>query len=161
MPVTKIVAYCLMPNHFHLIIMATEAGIKERPSFGGKAMQELPYRIGILLSSYTQAINKQNKTTGSLFQQKTKAKILQEEINGKRESYFENCFFYIHQNPVEAGLVKSIHEWVYSSYPDYAGLRNGSLCDKELFYKYSGLTQNDIIGRAKTDFSEEVIEKFF
>ena len=76
--VSKIISYCLMPNHFHLIIMATEKSITERPSFGGKPMQEFPYRIGILLSSYSQAINKQNKTTGSIFQQKTKAKILVE-----------------------------------------------------------------------------------
>ena len=69
-----------MPNHFHLIIKATEESIIERPSFGGKPMQEFPYRIGILLSSYCQAINKQNKTTGSLFQQKTKAKNLYEQI---------------------------------------------------------------------------------
>jgi putative transposase len=41
-------------------------------------MQELSYHIGILLSSYSQAINKQNNTTGSLFQQKTKAKCISE-----------------------------------------------------------------------------------
>jgi putative transposase len=71
LPVSKIISYCLMPNHFHLIIMATEKSVEERATFGGKPMQEFAYRIGILLSSYTQAINKQNKTTGSMFQQKT------------------------------------------------------------------------------------------
>ena len=84
-PVCNIISYCLMPNHFHFIIMATEKSITERSTFGGKPMQEFPYRIGILLSSYSQAINKQNKTTGSLFQQKTKAKILVERIGEHQE----------------------------------------------------------------------------
>ena len=43
-----------------------------------------------------------------------------------------NCFFYIHQNPLNAGLVDKIEDWPYSSFLDYAGLRNGSLCNKEL-----------------------------
>ena len=74
-------------------------------------MQEFAYRAGILLSSYSQAINRQNNTTGSLFQQKTKAKILSEQIEGKQESYLENCFFYVHNNPFEAGLVNKLNEW--------------------------------------------------
>jgi len=115
LPVSEIVSYCLMPNHFHFIIRTTENSIKERPSFGGKPMQELPYRIGILMSSYAQAINKQNGSIGSLFQQKTKAKILHEEVDGGRQSYLENCFFYIHQNPLEAGLVNDLSKWPYSS----------------------------------------------
>jgi len=161
LPVAKIVSYCLMPNHFHFIIMATEGSIKERAAFGGRPMQELPYRTGILISSYAQAINKQNGTTGSLFQQKTKAKILREEVNGKSESYLETCFFYVHQNPLEAGLVKNLSEWPYSSYPDYAGLRKGTLCDKELFCIHSGLSMDDIVCRTKTPFSDEITRKFY
>ena len=107
LPYSEIIAYCLMPNHFHFLLQPTENGLKERNTFGGKSMQELAYRIGILLSSYSQAINKQNKTTGSLFQQKTKAKILSEISNGSRISYFEQCFHYIHQNPVKAKTIYS------------------------------------------------------
>ena len=85
LPYADIICYCLMPNHFHLIVRANEKSVIERESFGGKSMQEFVYRVGILLSSYTQAINKQNRTIGSLFQQKTKAKILCEEIEGKKK----------------------------------------------------------------------------
>ena len=92
LPVADIIAYCLMPNHFHFIIHSNENSIKERPSFGGKPMQEFAYRLGILLSSYSQAINKQNNTSGSLFQQKTKSKILIEESEGRRISHLESCF---------------------------------------------------------------------
>jgi putative transposase len=61
-------------------------------------MQELSYRIGILLSSYSQAINKQNQTTGSLFQQKTKAKDLFQYNEPGKHNYIVNCMHYIHQN---------------------------------------------------------------
>lgn len=159
LPVADIIAYCLMPNHFHLLIHTNENSIKERKSFGGKPMQEFPYRLGLLLSSYTQAVNIQNKTSGSLFQQKTKAKILMEEINGSIESYLENCFFYIHHNPIASGLVGSLNDWIFSSYLDYVGLRNGTLCNKSLFLTHSGLTISDIIGRSNTVLSEKIIKK--
>lgn len=123
-------------------------------------MQEFAYRIGILLSSYSQAINKQNKTTGSLFQQKTKAKILCEEIDGKKENYLENCFFYIHSNPVKAGLVKDLNDWPYSSYLDYIGQRKGTLCNKEIFIQQTGLITTDIINGSVSDFTAEMINRF-
>ena len=160
LPVCKIISYCLVPNHFHFIIVATENSITERKTFGGKGMQELPYRLGILLSSYAQAINKQNGTIGSLFQQKTRCKILREAINGRQESYLGSCFFYIHQNPLKAEFVNNLSGWPYSSYLDYAGLRNGTLCEKELFFLHSGLSQDDIILKSAIDFSEEIIKNF-
>lgn len=123
-------------------------------------MQEFAYRTGILLSSYSQAINKQNKTTGSLFQQKTKAKILCEEVDGKKENYLENCFFYIHSNPVKGGLVKDLNDWPYSSYLDYIEQRKGNLSNKEIFIQQTGFVTTDIIDRSVSDFTIEVINKF-
>ena len=150
-----------MPNHFHLIIMATEKSIIERSAFGGKLMQEFPYRLGILLSSYSQAINKQNKTTGSIFQQKTKAKILIERTGEQHENYLVNCFHYLHRNPGGSNLVKELSEWPYSSYLDYAGSRNGALCDKELFFSLTGLTTNDVISGGQINLDDEYIKKFY
>src|SRR4051812_13701230 len=73
-PISDILCWCLMPNHFHIMINVRDESCIKRAAFGGKSVQELSYRIGILLSSYAQAINKQNGTTGSLFQQRTKVK---------------------------------------------------------------------------------------
>ena len=161
LPVSKIISYCLMPNHFHLIIMATENSVKERATFGGKPMQEFAYRVGILLSSYTQAINKQNKTTGSLFQQKTKSKALWELAGDVKESYLQNCFFYLARNPLKAHLVTNLNEWPYSSYPDYINLRTGTLCDKALFFSETGLTIDEIIFKSGDDLSNDIIEKLY
>ena len=161
LPFSEIIAYCLMPNHFHFLLRPNDNGLKERNTFGGKPMQELAYRIGILLSSYSQAINKQNNTTGSLFQQKTKAKILYEVNNGGRISYFEQCFHYIHQNPLVARMVKNLPDWPYSSYPDYTGLRNGTLCAKEIFYALTGLNSENIKNRTMEKIDEKILDKLF
>jgi putative transposase len=161
LPFSDIIAYCLMPNHFHFILRANDNGLKVRNTFGGKPMQEIAYRIGILLSSYSQAINKQNKTTGSLFQQKTKAKILSETDSGSRLSYFEQCFHYIHQNPKVAGIVNNLSDWPYSSYPDYAGLRNGTLSNNKIFYELTGMNAEDIIDKTINKIDENILDKLF
>jgi len=69
-----ILCYCLMPNHFHIMLITTKEGC-ENIILGGKDthMQNLSKIIGKTLSSYTLAINNQNKTSGTLFQKKTKA----------------------------------------------------------------------------------------
>lgn len=90
------------------------------------------YGLGILLSSYAQAINKQENRTGSLFQQKTKAKFIADE------RYAVNCMHYIHQNAYKACLTKRIEDWPYSSFPDYAGLWNGNLCNKQMLLDLTG-----------------------
>jgi putative transposase len=146
-PVCSIISYCLMPNHFHFIIQANEKSVQEKKSFGGKPMQELAFRIGKLLSSYSQAINKQRKTSGSLFQQKTKAKLLSEQVMASKENYIESCFFYVHNNPLEAGLVTNLKDWPYSSFLDYTGDRNGTLCNKEILFSLTGLSEDDIRNR--------------
>lgn len=114
-----------MPNHFHLLIYADERTIKTT-QIGNKDVNVLSYGFQNLLSSYTKAINKKHERTGSLFTQNTKAKALSPIPDG----YI--CFKYIHQNPLKANLVKNINHWEFSSYLDYAGLRNGSMCNKEL-----------------------------
>lgn len=78
---------------------------------------------------------------GSVFRQKTKAKNVAEsdwvvKQNYSLQDYCSRCFDYVHQNPVVAALVKQPAEWAYSSYCDYAGIRNGTLCNKQLATKY-------------------------
>jgi len=82
--------------------------------------------MGILLSSYTKAINKAFSRTGSLFQNHTKTKLITDE------KYLLTLTNYIHQNPLRIGLVKNIADWEFSSYKDYVGKRKGTLIDKTI-----------------------------
>ena len=109
--------------------------------------------IGILLAFYTRAINNQNGSSGSLFRSRTKAECLN-KINGitplfyntnagtiiytddAEKKYPKTYFNYIHQNPVNANLVKNETDWEFSSAMDYAGLRNGMLVNKDIAKKY-------------------------
>lgn len=128
-PHCDIMAYCLMPNHFHLMIKTNEKSVKT--IFVGKDERNvLSEAMRQILSSYSFAVNKQERRTGSLFTQNTNAKEL-----ASLEIDFETtltCFNYIHQNPYVALFVDKIEDWEFSSFRDYAGLRDGTLCNKEL-----------------------------
>lgn len=147
-PHCEILAYCLMPNHFHLMILATEASSREIPSYGGKPMQILARKIGLMLSSYSQQVNKKRGTTGSLFQQKTKAKCISASDTGQTTlrrgptvstpSYIINCMHYIHQNPLKAKLVTRLEEWEYSSFSEYIHTNVNGLCNIERLLHLTG-----------------------
>ena len=105
-----LLCYCLMPDHFHFMIYVPplSPGLTR---LAQNHIQHLSRRIGTVLSSYTQAINVQERRTGSLFQPKTKAKLL--------DNNEAACFAYIHNNPVKAGLVRSPEDWEFSSFREY------------------------------------------
>lgn len=127
LPYGDLLAYCLMPNHFHwLIHVRPEACVLLEKA----RQQRLSRSIGTLLSSYSQGINKQNNSSGSLFRAKTKSKdgdIESKLITFLHDSdgvmvplyadmlYVRHCINYIHENPVEAGLVRNAEDWPYSS----------------------------------------------
>ncbi len=130
-----ILAWCLMPNHFHWMIRVhdnyEQNSDDNKEEKGAPNIQPLNRSISVLLSSYTKAMNRKYDRTGSLFQKRTKAKEL--DLNEDRDDQYPLiCFLYIHQNPVKAKLADKLEKWNFSSFQDYAGLRNGSLCDKEL-----------------------------
>lgn len=130
-----VLAYCLMPNHFHFLVHTNESSVV-RKKLGSIEVIALTDGFQRLESGYAHAINKQEKRSGSLFRQKAKMKLVQDT---SKDCLF-SVFNYIHQNPLKAGLVKRMEYWEYSSFSDYAGLRNGTLCDKEfakLFIDYS------------------------
>lgn len=122
-PYAQLMAFCLLPNHFHLLIKTKQDLFN----------QELNTQIGIMLRSYTRAINKQEGIYGSLFQQATKAKQI------KSNDYLLNCFNYIHRNPLNDGLVKKLEDWRHSSFPFYIGKKESSLVDIEETNQYLGL----------------------
>ena len=112
--------------------------------------------IGILLRSYTRAINKQQNLSGSLFRKNTKAECITcpEGIapswfmeNGittyinllPEDDYPQVCFNYIHNNPVKAKLEQKAEDWEFSSAMDYAGIRSGHLINKKTAIEF-GLT---------------------
>jgi len=139
-PYTDLLAYCLMPNHFHLMINADKR-CKNLIKQGSLFIDPITNSFRKTLSSYTHVKNVKSGNSGSLFRQKTKAKSLSEmdmmpDDMLHKNDYYQNCIYYIHQNPLKAGLVSKLIDWPYSSYLDYAGLRSGTLCNKWLAEKF-------------------------
>jgi putative transposase len=131
-PHCHILAYCLMPNHYHFLIETTDASV-EMVEQGSVTMTRLAHGYGLLQSSYARAINLQRGRSGSIFRQKTRAKCLTHPAKPDYTGEYPlTCFHYIHQNPWKAGLVKRMEDWKFSSFSDYAGFRIGNLCHQAL-----------------------------
>lgn len=138
----ELIAYCLMPNHFHLLVYTTPISIQPYKQSG---MQNLSFAISQLLSSYTKAINLRENRTGSLFKSKTKANdgwnndndfksiesLAGERITFMDNKFVQNVFAYIHENPVKAGLVETKEKWFYSSVLEYLGINQLPICNIE------------------------------
>ncbi len=115
-PLVQISAYCLMPNHFHLLIHEEEE----------KGISRFMQR---LTTAYTMYFNKKYTRTGVLFQGKFKASHVGDD------NYLKYLISYIHLNPIklidskwkENGIKDKkkaqdyLGQYIYSSYPDYLG----------------------------------------
>lgn len=102
-PVAETYTYCLLNNHFHLLVRIKNCQ-SSTPSF-------TPSRaFSNLFSTYTKAFNKAYKRTGSLFEKPFKRKI----IDNNRYLIFLTT--YIHRNPQKHGFVDNFRDWPYSSY---------------------------------------------
>lgn len=142
LPHCELLAYCLMPNHFHFLVYTNEKSIIPL-KIGSLTLTALSNGFRLLLSSYAKGINIQQGNSGSLFRQKTKYKLL--EVDSKNYSF--TCFNYIHQNPMKAKLVDKMENWPYSSFVDYWKNNENSICNKIL--------AEDLIGFNLLDFYEE------
>ena len=108
----RIVAYCLMPNHYHMLVCQDseqKAGL-------------LPQRI---FNSYTKAYNIKYGHSGTLFEGPYKA------VQVTQESHLRHLCRYIHANPVKNGLVNNLEDWPFSNYLDWIGKRQGTLVDRD------------------------------
>jgi len=117
-----------MPNHFHFSISANDLSCSPK-KIGSLESTELRNGFRVLQSSYASAINKRFERTGSLFQQNTKYKLL-ENIE-----YVEACFHYIHKNPLKGGLVDKLENWRHSSFGEYISGAQKGMCNKVLLLR--------------------------
>ncbi|HIK45239.1 MAG TPA: transposase [Leptolyngbyaceae cyanobacterium M65_K2018_010] len=106
-----VLAYCLMPNHYHFLVRLRSPYLSER-------MQAFSL-------SYTKAINRRHGRCGSLFQGRFRA------LEVDSDSYLLHLTRYIHLNPVKARLVEYPEDWEFSSYREYVNLRQGTLSKLE------------------------------
>jgi len=164
LPIVDILCYCLMPNHFHWLVYtkaeacALSNMVKPHQLYNTFKdnkipqgyQQEMSKAIAVILRSYTRGINTSLDRSGSLFRKTTKCKdgLIEDivTVDGKLSRYFfkpdfdyaQNCFKYIHENPVKANLVDRPEDWFYSSACDYQNNRSESICNRKLADKLLG-----------------------
>ena len=118
LPVADTYAYCLLRNHFHLLVrirtveeQAETLRVLETLRVSDAFKPKKPSQeFGNLFNAYAKAINKAYARTGSLFENPFG------RIPVTSESYLVYLVTYIHQNPQKHGFVTDFRLWPYSSY---------------------------------------------
>jgi putative transposase len=110
--IVEILAYCLMPNHFHLIL-------RQKQDNG------ISNFVANFSNSYTKYFNIKHKRPGSLFQGPFKA------VHVETDEQLLHLSHYIHINPVSSGVIKpeKLEEYFWSSFPEYLGKSQLAICD--------------------------------
>jgi putative transposase len=106
--VADIYCYCLLKNHFHLLLQ-----IKEPELIGEKYRNKPFLPFSHFFNAYCKGINKAYNRTGSLFQEHFHRNRVEDE------KYFIQLIAYIHLNPVKHKFVDNFKEYPYSSYLAY------------------------------------------
>jgi putative transposase len=124
--VAETFAYCLLKNHFHLLVRMKE--VEDPIPLGSMAFSNF-------FNAYAKAINKAYGRTGSLFQHPFG------RIPVLTQSYLMQLVRYIHLNPQKHGLIGDFREWPWSSYHSF----DQTLKVSETF-RVSTIHRDEVIG---------------
>ena len=97
----EVYAYCLMENHYHLFLRTFQPNLS-------KALWHFTHQ-------YSRSFNFRHERIGPVFQGRFRSHIVDVD------SYATTLLRYIHLNPVEANMVESPEDYLWSSYPAYLG----------------------------------------
>ena len=119
-PVIDTYAYCLLQNHFHLLIRVKEdiGDARDLTTFqklsnlsGDNPVHHVvSHQFRKFFQSYAMAFNKQQERVGTLFQTPFKRALITDD------SYFTQLIYYIHANPQNHHIVDDFKKWKWSSY---------------------------------------------
>jgi REP element-mobilizing transposase RayT len=125
LPVAETYAYCLLRNHFHLLVRTRSAeevirnvcatsqiveAVHPADNTDAMAVKHISNQFAKLFNSYAQAINKAYHRTGGLFENVFRRIPVNDEL------YFAHLVYYIHFNPQRHGLVPDFKDYPHSSY---------------------------------------------
>jgi len=131
-------AYCLLPNHFHLLIRVKsveEFDFIDSEISNDEISKTVTNQFRLFFMSYAKAINRQENLTGSLFQKIFRRKRI-DDLN-----YLFRVVGYIHSNAFLHGIHKSIETYPYSSYQTIISDRTTLLKRKEVLDWFEGKSE--------------------
>lgn len=112
-PIADTFAYCLLPNHFHLLL-------RVRPDLDAQVQTSRVFAH--LFNAYARWFNLRYDRRGALFQRPF------QRIAVSDEAYFARLVVYIHQNPQRHGLIADFRDWPFSSYNTLEASEKTRLC---------------------------------
>ena len=113
----EIIAYCLMPNHYHFLLFQTS----------DKPVSEW---LKSLFSGYVQQINQKYDRRGTLFERSAKPKLI------TNDNYLIELIHYIHANPLKHNFVTDPIDWKYLSLSDYLDNKTSKLTSLRVISEY-------------------------
>jgi putative transposase len=127
--ISDMLAYCLLPNHFHMLVYIHE--YPDRVSKPCQGYYSLPFSH--LFNSYAQWFNKKTGRTGSLFQRPFK------RIRITDEDYLRKLIYYIHRNPLHHQVNKNPENYLFSSYQSLICKHNTLLKPDKVLEWFGGI----------------------
>jgi putative transposase len=134
LPVCDTFAYCLLRNHFHILIRVKEqqnqtSEVSKTSEVSSKTVTQ---QFSNFFNSYTKSINATYKRSGSLFQNR----FSRMEVDSDR--YFAQLIHYIHFNPQKHGFVEDFRQYPYSSYQAIVSEMPTNLSRNEVLVWFQG-----------------------
>ena len=130
----KLFAYCLMQNHYHLLLKVET-----------ESLEKIFKRIGV---KYVYRYNMKYKRVGHLFQDRFKSEPIE------TDKQFLAALRYIHQNPIKAGICEKVSDCKWSSYKEY--IQSDDLIDTE--FVFSLLSRDEFVEFHKKESTEYFID---
>lgn len=151
-PVAHTYSYCLLKNHFHLLIRTkSESEIREYykglgSKYEGKTIWWLiSNAFASLFKSYAQAINIANSRTGGLFEEPFRRIVIDSD------AYYSELIFYIHHNPQKHRFVVDFRDYIYSSYHSHLSDLPTLLMREEVLSWFGGKKNFELSHVQKSD----------
>lgn len=135
----SLVCYCIMPNHFHLLIRQN----------GDTLINKLILRLA---TSYSMYFNAKYAHVGHVFQDRFKA------VHINDDKYLRHLSAYIHLNPRVAGLTRAASDWKYSSCSEYIDKKEGAVCEKDVILEQFS-SSRDYLRFVESNFDDMKLRK--
>lgn len=127
-PIADIYAYCLLKNHFHIILK-----IKDKDQISEKFQEKIHLPFSNFFNSYSKSINKSYDRTGSLFQEHLQRNRILDE------NYLKQLIVYVHLNPIKHKFTKVFEKYKHSSYQTYLSTKETSIDRNFILEMFGGL----------------------
>ena len=153
-PVADIYAYCLLNNHFHILVRIKEKNEIEINKLKFSTVEK-PKEVSAsrqfshFLNAYSQAVNKKYARTGSLFEKRFQRKRISDD------HYLRQVILYINTNPLKHNLVENPKDYKWSSYNSHISNAKTKLKRKEVIELFDDV-ENFVLCHKNYDFLNSI-----